>query len=145
MFAGTHLDKDDNDEKARDFSDRLSLDPQDFKLPADFGDNDITRDEVKLEMCYLVTSLVRSAFPDVRFITDRALEIFAHLDPTLSARTITTLVATLQDVRETVRYSSISMDFRACLGYGYSLGNAAPAECRIEIVTLPEATFAQVG
>lgn len=108
LFAGTELDKRDKAHKGSDFEDRLSIAVQDFRIqPADPPDP-----QVELDFVYLTVYLIRRAFPDVRYITDKALEVFAHLDPDLSVRKIKRFVARLQDVRQTVRFSSIPKELR---------------------------------
>ena len=86
VFAGTERPSStgrkgrDRSEKAADFENRLTLEPQDLKA----GDPG----EEQVEHVYLGAALLRNAFPDVRQVSEKVLKVFFELKPELVARDI---------------------------------------------------------
>ena len=124
------------------FADRLSIDVQDFRIRPNTPES-----EIELELVYLAVFLIQLTFPDVRFITDKALEVFAHLDPALSVRRIRRFLANFQDVRQTVRFSSIPAELlNEHLAPQYQkFMHGSGSDNPIEIWTSPDETYGLIS
>lgn len=99
VFAGTqhprielHGDKSD---KASDFESRLTLSPLDLRIK----DPSREESEARTEKVYLGVCLLRSAFPDVRKVSQKVLQAFHTLPPTLEARELQHFVKAFFDIQ----------------------------------------------
>ncbi|TAK99530.1 MAG: ATP-binding protein [Verrucomicrobia bacterium] len=77
VFAGTGIDESRRETKGSDFKSRLTLGPINFDAESDDADSD----DAKLERIYLGVSMLKQEFPEVRFVSKKVLEAFAHLKP----------------------------------------------------------------
>lgn len=86
----------DRAEKGSDFISRLTREP--FGLKIDLDDREEV-DQAQLEKVYLGVSLIRSAFPDVRKVSDKVLKGFQILPVHLAAREIQRFVKSFRDIQ----------------------------------------------
>ncbi len=97
VFAGTERPmsqkgaEHDKSDKASDFESRLTLPPVDLKVGS--------ASEDQVEKVYLGVSLLRKAFPDVRWVSKKVLQAFHSLPRDLEAREIKHFVESFVDIQ----------------------------------------------
>jgi hypothetical protein len=79
LFAGT---TDPNKEKAEtkgpDFYSRLTVKPVELRVE---GMDEVTEAQARLENVYLGVSLIRASYPDVRFVSEKIIDMFHGIPP----------------------------------------------------------------